>query len=79
MRGTSYTDKQSVHISIWSMEENKNKEKIKNRTEDYPTSQRRCEIDGKRFLITRHFEGNRDLSALMTEIAISRANREMGL
>ena len=47
--------------------------------ENHPTSQRRCEINGKRFLISRHFEGDKDLSTLMTEIAISRANREMGL
>ena len=52
---------------------------IKNQADDYPTSQRRCEINGKRFLITRHFEGDKDVTTLMTEIAISRANREMGL
>lgn len=61
------------------MEENKKTDRTENQTEDYPTSQRRCEIKGKRFLITRHFVGNQDLSTLMTEIAISRANREMGL
>ena len=61
------------------MEANKKTDKIKNQTEDNPTTQRTCEINGKRFLITRHFEGNQDLSTLMTEIAISRANREMGL
>ena len=48
-------------------------------TENHPTSQRRCEINGKHFLINRHFEGNTDLNTLMAEIAISRANREMGI
>ena len=48
------------------MEANKKTDKIKNQTEDNPTSQRRCEINGKSFLITRHFEGNQDLSTLMT-------------
>lgn len=58
---------------------NKKTDNKNNQKENYPTSQRRCEINGKRFLITRHFEGDQDLSTLMTEIAISRANREMGL
>ena len=61
------------------MEVNKKANKLKNQTEDYPTSQRRCEINGKIFLIIRHFESNQDLSTLMTEIAINRANREMGI
>ena len=61
------------------MEANKKTDKIKNHTEDYPTSQRRCEINGKRFIITRHFAGDKDLTTLMTELAIRRADREMGL
>ena len=52
---------------------------INNQKENYPTSQRRCEINGKRFLVTRYFEGDKDLGTIMSEIAISRANREMGL
>ncbi|MDE7329765.1 MAG: hypothetical protein K2N30_01535 [Clostridia bacterium] len=61
------------------MKTNKKADNKINQAENYPSSQRRCEIKGKRFLITRHFVGDRDLSALMAEIAISRANREMGL
>lgn len=61
------------------MKTNKKTDNKNNQKENHPTSQRRCEINGKRFLITRHFEGDQDLSTLMTEIAISRANREMGL
>lgn len=45
-------------------------------TENYPTSRRRCEIDGKRFLIVRHFTEDKDLNAAMLEIAVNRANRE---
>lgn len=45
----------------------------------YPTSERKCEIDKKRYKITRHFMGDKPLSAIMTEIAIGRVNREMGL
>ena len=48
-------------------------------TESSPISQRRCEINGKLFLINRHFEGNKDLNTLMAEIAIAQADREMGI
>lgn len=51
----------------------------KNRKGDFPTSQRSCEIDGKRFCIIRHFEGDKDLRTLMMELAFSRADREMCL
>lgn len=61
------------------MSTNKKADKTNIQKENNSTSQRRCEINGKRFLITRHFEGDKELTALMTEIAISRANREMGL
>lgn len=58
---------------------NQRTENNKQQTENYPTSKRKCVIDGKRFIITRHFVGEKDLSTLMAEIAVSRANREMGL
>ncbi len=61
------------------METDKKMNDKNNSKENQPTSQRKCEINGKRFLITRHFDGNQDLKTLMAEIAISRANREMGL
>lgn len=82
---TSYTDKQSVHILIRSlirpkrdMETNKKTDNTKNQKES-SISQRRCEIEGKHFIVTRHFAGDKDLTTLMREIAISRADREMGL
>ena len=61
------------------MKTDKRADKKNSPKESYPTSQRRCEIHGKRFLITRHFEGDKDLTTIMTEIAIRRADREMGL
>lgn len=61
------------------MKTNKKTENTKKQKENYPTSERRCVIDGKRFVVTRHFEGDKSLSAIMAEIAISRANREMGI
>ena len=47
--------------------------------DDYPTSERECVINGKRFIVTRHFKGDKPLREVMTELAIKRANREMGL
>ncbi len=58
---------------------NKNTETIKKQTEDYPTSQRRCVINGKRFIVTRHFVGDKDLGSLLMELAVNRANKEMGI
>ncbi len=57
---------------------NKKTDNEDNRKENYHVSRRRCEINGKRFSITRHFEGDRDLSTVMAEIAVSRADSEMG-
>lgn len=38
-----------------------------------------CEIGGKRFLIVRHFEGERSMDEVVAELAEDRARREMGL
>lgn len=57
----------------------KETQNTKKQTDHYPTSERKCVIDGKQFIVTRHFEGDKPLNAIMTEIAIKRANREMGL
>ena len=43
------------------METDKKMNDKNNSKENQPTSQRKCEINGKRFLITRHFDGNQDL------------------
>lgn len=47
--------------------------------EDHPVSRRKSETDGARFLVIRHFVGEKDLHALMSELAEAQANREMGL
>lgn len=57
----------------------KKTENSEKQTDNYPTSQRKCVIDGKRFTVVRHFAGEKDLTTLVTEIAVHRANREMGL
>lgn len=44
-----------------------------------PTEQREYDIDGKKYAVTRHFTGDKDINQSILELAISRANREMGL
>ena len=46
---------------------------------NYPTSERRREIDKKKIKVTRHFMGDRDLSTLMFGIALQQANRDFNL
>lgn len=53
-------------------------ENAKNQTEEFP-AQRKCVIEGKHFIVTRHFAGDKNLSNIITEIAKNRADREMGL
>lgn len=65
---------------IWGdMETNNKTDRTNNQSESYPASQRRCVIDGKRFIVTRHFAGDKDLGSILTEFAINHANKEMGL
>ena len=61
------------------MTENNLTENNKNQIQACPVSERRCVIDGKSFIITRHFSGDKTLSSILTEIAVNRANKEMGL
>ena len=43
-----------------------------------PISQKEYEIDGKKYMVTRRFTGDKDINKLITELAVSRANRESG-
>ena len=54
-------------------------ENTQNNAQNHAASERKCEIDGKRFILIRHFTGDRPLSGIVTEIAINRAKKEMGL
>ena len=57
----------------------KNIEKLIKDYESCPTSQRECVIGGETFVITRHFVGAKDLNQAIAELALARADREMGL
>ncbi|MDE6586394.1 MAG: hypothetical protein K2K80_06930 [Clostridia bacterium] len=45
----------------------------------YPTEKNTYETEGKRYTVTRHFTGDKDINKVMAELSVSRANREMGL
>ena len=44
-----------------------------------PTSQNQYEIDGKKFTVTRHFTGDKDINSAVYALAESRADRETGI
>lgn len=46
---------------------------------DCPTSRREYEIYGKKYIVTRHFNGESDINQLITELAFARADRETGI
>lgn len=46
---------------------------------DAPISQREYEVDGKIFVVTRHFCGEKDIDQVIHEIATSRALEELTL
>lgn len=44
-----------------------------------PSTQRKYEKDGNKYTVTRHFTGDKNINQVVYEIAVSRANKEMGL
>lgn len=52
-----------------------NKEIIE-KYKDFPTEKSVCEISGKRYSVTRHFVGDKDIALVIEELAIIRADRE---
>ena len=54
-------------------------ESLKEQYDTCPTSRCEYEIDGKKYIVIRHFVGNKEIDRLMSELAVSQANREMGL
>lgn len=58
---------------------NKKPEQLIEQYASCPTEQNVYEIDGKKYTVTRHFTGDKNINQVVAELAISRANREMGL
>ena len=44
-----------------------------------PTSQREYMIEGKRYIVTSHFCGDKDVDEVLRKIAVNRAYRDAGL
>ncbi|MDE6677290.1 MAG: hypothetical protein K2K12_06245 [Clostridia bacterium] len=44
-----------------------------------PAQQTVYEIDGRKYTVTRRFTGDKKITTVVMELAVSRANREMGL
>ena len=44
-----------------------------------PTSMREYEIGGKRYIVTSHYAGEKEIDSTIRSISIDRAKREMGI
>ena len=44
-----------------------------------PQQQTVYEIDGRKYTVTRHFTGDKKINEAAMQLAVNRANREMGL
>ena len=44
-----------------------------------PTSQKEYMIEGKRYIVTSHFVGDKDVDEVLRKIAVNRAYRDAGL
>lgn len=58
---------------------NKKTADLTERYSSCPSSQTEYEMDGKRYTVTRYFTGDKNLNKIVSELAISRADREAGL
>lgn len=57
----------------------KNREQLMQQFSSCPTSKKEYEIGGKKFTVVRHFTGNKNPDRMIAELAVNRADREMGL
>lgn len=44
-----------------------------------PTSKKEYELQGKKYIVTSHFCGKKDVNEVLHRIALNRALKEMGL
>lgn len=44
-----------------------------------PTSQREYMIEGKKYIVTSHYCGNKDVDDIIRRVAVNRAYRDLGL
>ncbi len=43
---------------------------------DCPTEQNEYDLNGRKYTVTRHFTGEKNINLLVAELAVARANRE---
>lgn len=58
---------------------NKSTEQLIEQYLSCPSEQNVYEYDGKKYTVTRHFTGNKNINRVIEELAVNRVNREMGL
>ncbi len=58
---------------------NKTLEQLREEFVGAPTSQKEYMIEGKRYIVTSHFCGDKDVNEVLQRIAVNRAYRDIGL
>lgn len=58
---------------------NKKFEELKKTYSAFPTENVNYESNGKKYTVVRHFTGDKKLSKIISELAVSKANRDSGL
>lgn len=58
---------------------NKTLEQLREEFSNAPTTQREYMIEGKKYIVTSHFCGDKDVDEVLRRIAVNRAYRDAGL
>lgn len=58
---------------------NKTLEQLREEFSNAPTSQREYMIEGKKYIVTSHYCGNKDVDDIIRRVAVNRAYRDLGL
>ena len=56
-----------------------NTEQLIGQYKSCPAEQNEYYCEGKKYTVTRYFTGDKDINDVVAELAVSRADREMGL
>ena len=54
-------------------------EQLREAFADAPTSQREYVIRGKKYVVTSHYTGDKDVNEVLQRIAVNRVLKDMGL
>ncbi|MDE6411946.1 MAG: hypothetical protein K2L02_05385 [Clostridia bacterium] len=61
------------------MNTNKTLQQLREEFSNAPSSQSEYMIEGKKYIVTRHFAGDKDIDQVIREIAVNRARRDFNL